>query len=288
MTLAPYQLAYNGLTFGAGRDVQLVSVTGLREAPATRGSDVPKPRRHGSWAGRTLFGERIVNMVLGVSVTVAGFEQTVSGMSAAFANIIEPSGLLPLTFNLSPSWATARQVTGRVTKAGYPVTLEYQYQRLSAIPVELTCPDPLIYDTATQAVSAGLPSPTAGLGFPVAFPVGFGASAGGSLQVANGGNETFYPVWTFTGPITWPSITLGAFSLGFQVTLGAGDTLTVDTGAKTAVLNGTASRAGTIITGSQWFGIPTGGGTVGFSSVDSTPVTGTVSATLPTASWGWC
>lgn len=289
MTLAPYQLAYNGLTFGAGCDVQLVSVTGLREAPATRGGDVAKPRRHGSFGGLTLFGERIVTMTLGVSVTVAAFETVVSGMAAAFANISDPSLLLPLTFNLSPAWTSARQVTGRVTKAGYPVDVEYGRQYLKAIPVEITCPDPLIYDTATQSPTAGLPSPTAGAGFPIGFPIAFGASVGGSAQVINGGNETMFPAWTFTGPVTWPTITLGAASLGFQVTLGAGDTLVVDCAAGTAILNGTASRAGTIITGSTYFGIPPGGGTIGFSSVDSVQVAGTVTAPgLPAAAWGWC
>lgn len=288
MSLAPYQLSYNGLVFGAGRDVQLVSVTGLREAPATRGGDIPKPRRHGSYGGLTLFGERIVTLTLGVSVTVASFEQVVSGMAAAFANISDPAGLLPLQFNLSPAWTSARQVIGRVTKAGYPVDLDYQYQRLKAIPVELTCPDPLITDTATQSVSAGLPSPTAGLAFPVGFPVGFGASVGGSFQVVNNGNEALPPVWTFTGPVTWPTLTMGAYTLTFQLTLAAGDTLVVDCAANTAVLNGSASRAGTVATGSTFFFIPPGGATVGFSSVDSTQVAGTVTGSPPVAAWGWC
>lgn len=288
-SLSPYQLSYNGLVFGAGCDVQLVSVTGLREAPATRGGDLAKPRRHGSFAGLTLFGERIVTMTLGVSVTVAGFESVVSGMAAAFANISDPDSLLPLQFNLSPAWASARQVVGRVTKAGYPVDVDYGHSYLKAIPVEITCPDPLIYDTATQNSSAALPSPTAGLAFPAGFPLAFGASAGGSMQVVNNGNETLYPAFLFTGPVTWPTVTFGAATLGFQVTLGAGDTLLVDCSAGTAVLNGAASRAGTIITGSTYFGIPPGGGTVGFSSVDAVQVTGTVTCTgLPVAAWGWC
>lgn len=288
MTLAPYQLSYNGLVFGANTGIELTQVTGLREAPATRGSDVLKPRQHGAFAGRTLFGERIVQATLEVWApdgTTRTFQQQLDRLSAAFANIEDPAGLLPLAFNLSPTWVTARQIVARVTKGGIPVDVNYQYGKATC-PVEFTCPDPLIYDTATQTASAGLPSTTAGLTFPVTFNATFGASSGGSLQLVNGGNEAISPTWTFTGPCTWPTVTMGAYSLGFQVTLAAGDTLVVDVAARTAVFNG-SPRNGTIFSGSTWFKIPPGGSSVGFQTADSTTVTGTVATTCPTAAWGW-
>lgn len=288
MSLSAYQLSYNGLTFGEGCDVQLVSAEGLREAPPVRSGDVPKPRRHGAWAGLNPFGERIITLTLQVfGETSQPFETVLAGVTKAFANISDPAGLLPLQF-MMPGWATARQVTGRPTKGGWPVDTSYA-ARKATIPVEFTCPDPLIYDTATQSPSAGLPSPTAGLSFPVGFNVGFGASSGGSLHLANAGNEGLPPVWTFTGPITWPTLTLGSASLGFEITLNSGDTLVVDCRNRTVVLNGTASRFGTVMTGSSFFTIPPGGATVGFSSVDSTQVSGTVTAAnQPTGAWGWC
>lgn len=281
--LSAYQCSYNGLTFGEGCDVEISSITGLRSTPPTRGSDVNKPRLHGAYPGRTLFGERIVQISL---LMVGVGESTYAQVAAAFANRADPADLAPLQF-LLPGWATPRQVFGRPTKADFPVDTNFQWGKVT-IPVELTCPDPLIYDTATQSPSAGLPSPTAGLGFPVGFPVGFGSSSGGSFGLVNGGNESCPAVFTFAGPLTWPTLRIGSAFLGFQVSLDVGDTFVVDTAARTATLNG-ADRTGTLMTGSTWLYVPSGGATVAFSTVDSTPVTGTCTATaVPTAAWGLC
>lgn len=287
LTLLPFQLSYNGLVFGQGCDVQLVSITGLREKPAIRSSDVSRPRKHGSFAGRTLFGERIVTMTLQVfGDTVQPFETVLAGVAAAFPNIADPGSQLPLQY-LMPGWATPRQVTGRPTKGGWPVNTDYAAHK-ALIPVEFTCNDPLIFDTASQSVTTGLPSPTAGLRFPVTFNASFGASSGGTLELGNAGDEAAPAVFTFTGPATWPQLIMGSATLGFQVTLGAGDTLVVDTDAETAVLNGTASRVGTLMPGSSWFYIPPGGASVGFTTVDSSAVAGTVTANLSAGCWGWC
>jgi hypothetical protein len=286
-----WQLTYNGLLIGAGADVQLLELSGLRELPPTRSGDVAKPRQHGAFGGRTLFDERIVTAKLGVSAPTNDFETVLAAVSSAFPNITDPANLLPLQFQV-PGWSTPRQVWCRPTQGGYPIDLGYQFRKVT-IPVQLTAPDPLIYDTAVQTASTGLPSPTAGLGFPASAPFTFGASSGGSVQLVNAGNEAAPIVFTINGPVTWPQLTLGSLFLGFQVSLGAGDKLVVDTGAGTAVLKGTASRAGTIVTGSTYFYLPpaTAAGpttsTIGFSSVDATQVTGTLTATASSA-WGWC
>jgi hypothetical protein len=287
MPLAPFQLSYNGLTFGAGCDVQIVSIKGLREKPAVRSGDVPRPRQHGSFAGRTLFGERIVVATLTVfGPTIDPFETVLAKVAAAFPNVADPKLQLPLQF-MMPGWATPRRVTGRPTNGGWPVDADYQAHK-ATIPVEITCNDPLIYDTATTTLSVGLPSPTAGMHFPAAFDLAFGASTGGSLALPNAGDEPAPTVFTFTGPLTWPMISLGSATLGFQITLGAGDTLVVDCDARTAVLNGTASRVGTLMAGSSWLYIPPGGSSIGFSSLDSVAVAGTVTASLAAGTWGWC
>lgn len=288
MSLQPWQWSYNGLVMGAGCDVGVTQVAGLREAPPTRPGDVNRPRQHGAWAGLTLFGERIVTLDLQVmsGATQQPFTAVLAGVASAFANILDPSAGLPALQFMQPGWATPRQVYGRPTKGGYPINADLQYGK-ALIPVEITCPDPLIYDTATQLVTAGLPSPTAGLAFPVGFNATFGASFGGSLTLGNSGNEALHPIFTFTGPVTWPTVTIGAASLTFQLTLAQGDTLVVDCAARTAILNGTASRAGTIATGSRWLTVPPGGATVGFSSVDAAQVAGIVKATCPAGAWGW-
>jgi hypothetical protein len=287
MTLTSFQLSYNGLTFGAGTDVQLVQITGLRELPSIRSGDVAKPRTDGAWAGLNFYNERILVMDLLVSVTKTNpFETVLQSIANAFLHISDPGALLPFQFML-PGWTTPRQVTGRPTKGGFPVDLDYSFHR-AAIPVEFTCPDPLIYDTVVQTASTGLPSPATGLTFNVHFPATFGHSVGGSFQVTNAGNYPTPPVFTITGPCTNPSISLQGtgLSITFTIALANTDTLVVDMGALTATLNGTALRNNTINTGSTWFALPAGTSTVQFLSSDSTSVAGQLAIAFRNA-WGW-
>lgn len=286
MTLSAFQLSYNGLTFGASQDVQLVSVAGLREAPPVRTNDLSKPRQHGAFVGKAWFDERVVQLTLSVSNTVAAFETVLAGVATAFANVNDPANQHQLQFML-PSWATPRQVTGRVTKGGFPVDVNYAFHKVDALPVEITCGDPLIYDTATQSISQGLPTVSGGVTFPLTFPFSFGTTSSSSFTLTNAGTEAMAPVFTFTGPMIWPTLLFGSSYLTFEVVLGASDTLVVDCGASTATLNGTAARFDTLASGSVFPTVPPGGQTFQFTSADSTTASGTVACTLPTGAWGW-
>jgi hypothetical protein len=59
----------------------------------------------------------------------------------------------------------------------------------------------------------------------------------------------------FSGPYISPGLTSEAAgrSLDFDLTLASGDQLTVDTGTREVLLQGTSSRLYTIRPGSQWF-----------------------------------
>lgn len=280
----PWQMTFNGLLIGDQADIGLNKISGLREMPPLRSGDLPKPRAHGAFGGRNYYGERIVQAEFLVQAPTNDFEAVLRAAGTAFASITDPAGAIPLKFQLG-TWDNPRQLYCRPTKGGLPVDLDYQYRK-AVIPVEFTADDPLIYDTAQQSQTTGLPSPTAGLSFPAGAPFAFGASSGGSLQITNAGNENTPPAFTISGPLTWPQLTLGSAFLAFQVTLAAGDVLVVDCGASTAILNGTASRANTVVTGSSYFWLPPGTSTIGFSSVDATQVTGTCQVTASSA-WGW-
>jgi hypothetical protein len=283
VSLSPFQYAYNGLTFGAGTDVQVSGIpVGLRDLPPVRTGDVPKSRQHGVIAGKNYFADRVIQYKVEVFAPRSHtFEQTVASVSAAFPNVTDPAFLLPLSFNLSAEWSEARQVWCRPTKTNVPIDPTYGVQHMVGM-LELRAPDPLIYSLTRHSVSAGLPSPTAGLHFPVTFPATFGASTGGSMVAVNAGTENTYPVVTITGPCTTPSVSLASTGqfLTVSLTLGASDTLVIDMGARTITLNGTASRANQIVTGSSWWGLPPGSNTIGVSSQDSASV-----AALFTCAW---
>ena len=288
MALQAWQYSYNGLTLGAGTPYGVMQVTGLRDLPPQRVADVARARQDGNYAGLQFAGSRIITFTVN-TIATAGlpqYEANLEAVGTAFAPVTDPTLLQPLQFypgNLTLGRAV--QVTGRPTKGGYVINKNHTIGFTDGIAVEFTCPDPLIYDSTQQTATTGLPSPTSGLAFPVSFPASFGSSTGGSVQVTNAGNYPTAPVLTINGPCTNPSVSLGSQTLRFNLTLGFGDVLTINTQAHTVTLNG-ASRYNTIATGSAWFTLPPGMSTVGFASTDATAVTGTLTVTYRSA-WAW-
>lgn len=296
MALAYYQASFNGLTVGVGTDIQIDTggITGLLGSPTILSGDISKNRADGAFPGLNTLGERIFDVNLLVAAPqILPIAQVLANIAAAFAPISDPTLLLPFQLWL-PSWARARQINCRPTKFDVPMNLEYSFNYVTGV-LEFTAADPLIYDSVqSSAGPTGLPSPTAGLTFNATPNFVFGASTGGSMSVSNIGNYTTAPVWTITGPMTNPVITDNTTGLffGVTVTLGTGDVLVIDMGAKTVTLNGTASRANQMLQGSTWFGFPgattanpTGTRSIGLSSSDSAPVTGTFTAVWRNA-WG--
>lgn len=284
----PFGASYNGLTFGGtGAQIQLIGYdNGLRAIPNLRTGDVPYGRRDGASAGLDLLGERIFNVTLQPFIqSTTPFETLLEQISTAFQSISDPTKQLPYEFFL-PGFANSRFINCRPTAGGVPIDLTYQ-AFASQVPIQLSASDPLIYSSVVKTASAGLPSPTAGLTFNVTFNASFGASTGGSFSVTNTGNYIAPVVFTITGPVTNPSLTLSSTGqfLAFSIALGASDVLVIDTGARTVLLNGTSYRFNTIQTGSTWFGFPpptasnpTGTSSVAVASTDATAVAAVFSA----------
>lgn len=283
--LNPYQGNSNGLTFGPGTDVQLVSIEGLRDTTTVNQGDVALPRLNGAAPGVNTLGERVLVLTFAVFAPVAPFETVLSNIATAFQPTSSPLALQTLQFAL-PGWASPRQVKGRTTKGGIPIDTDFQFNVERAIALEFTCSDPLIYDTLVQSQTTGLPSPTAGLTFPASAPFVFGASTGGSLQLTSIGNQPGPMLMTITGPVTNPIIRIGNLYLGFTISLGPTDVLVIDTAAHTATLNGTAARANLIMSGSSWLQVPPGSVTVQVASADSAAVAAAFTGTF-SSTWGF-
>ncbi len=118
--------------------------------------------------------------------------------------------------------------------------------------------DPYIYDYPPQTVFVGSPTViSVGLGFNLAFNVGFGGGATTSSgTVVNNGTHTAYPVITFTGPLTNPSLfDSNGVSMNFSITLAGSDVLVVDCRNKNVVLNNQVSRRSSLA-GLKWFAVP--------------------------------
>lgn len=280
-----YQGFYNGMLFGPGADVQLVQIDGLRDTTNVRQGNIARPRLDGTAAGWNTLDERVLTLTLAVFAPTGSFESTIAAIATAFQPSSSPTSAQPLQFQL-PEWASPRQVFGRVTKGAVPIDTDFQFNVARKIAIELTCTDPLIYDTVTQTQSVGLPSPTAGLTFPASAPFVFGASTGGQMTLTNNGNYPTSFVATITGPMTNPKMTIGNQTLGFNIILGSSDSLVVDTGKRTATLNGTAPRVNTLLTGSSWLTLAPGVNTLQVASSDSAQVTGQFGVSFQSA-WGF-
>jgi hypothetical protein len=290
VTLSPFQYNYNGLTFGSGTDVQIVKEEGIRSLPATRAQDVNRPRQDGAFAGLNFLSERVVVLTLSVTVTKnASFDDTVASIVNAFQPISDPTQQKVLKFRY-PGWSEDRQLTGRVTRVGFPVDLNYSFHRIDALPVEIVCADPNIYSSTQHSHTLALTGTVGGLTFPVTFPAVFYSTSGNSWTTTNTGNATAYPVLTITGPIINPRIenaTTGEY-IKLNLAVGPTDTLVIDMNTGVVVLNGTTTRVSAIARGSSWWGLQPGvANTITLTSDDSAAVAGTVDIAYRDT-WSWC
>lgn len=117
--------------------------------------------------------------------------------------------------------------------------------------------DPRIYDTNLQTVPFTMGATvTTGFGFNMTFNLSFGgvSATPDGQYVTNAGNRPTPAIFTINGPVTMPVIvndTVGV-NLTFDITLGVGEYLTVDTANHTVRLNGTANRRNTLLV-PNWF-----------------------------------
>lgn len=261
--------SYNGLAFGPGTDFHLGSVTaasstasialetgisGLDDLPPIRSSDAPRGQDIGSWRGLDFVDARTIHLEFEI---IAADNPTlysdIALLEAAFTP--QQSGELPLLlFN------STRQINCRVRSRSVPYDTG-QLPRIGGMIVELLASDPRIYDANLTTLVLIPSSGTVGASWNWAWNLSWGgASTSGTGTAVNAGNYGTRPVIAILGPCTNPyiqNVTTGAL-LSFSISLGASDTLTIDTDAHSILLNGSASRYAALISGSQWFELAPG------------------------------
>jgi phage-related protein len=176
--------------------------------------------------------------------------------------------------SLIPFYYKAPGVTERVLFVK-PQGCKYDWDALrrigsSRIQFKMFAEDPRIYDAELQSIDipyAGAAS--TGFSFDLGFDFGFGApvvGAGGTF-VNNLGNRPTPPTFILTGPSSSPIIRDETHDgiLQFAITLGASDTLTINTQYKTVRLNGSTNRRN-VLQGSSWFYLPPGESYIRYSA----------------------
>ena len=260
--MADYQLVYNGTTFGAGTAIQLLSASGLEDLPDIRSGDISRAFAHGEAPGLDLAAGRNVDLQLLVTDSGAGDYWT--NIETMKALSVPQTAELQLTYTL-PGRA-ARTLMCRPRRRALTVDTDYQF-RYGAMSLQFHATDPRIYSSSFTSGALTLPTALTGLTFPATSPFVFTASGTGATLIAtNSGNTPAPWVAVLAGPLVNPTITLAstgsAISLGG--TLAAGEVLTIDSLARSILLNGTASRYSWLATSSAWFSLPVGTSTVQF------------------------
>lgn len=293
VTLQQFQVFVSSTssTFGAGTDVGLISISGLRDLPPIRQGNVNRGQKDGALPGLNLVGERTIGITYQITKTAASTEAALASVTAAHQNVIDPaticmtsgdylrqksgagaikpvySGMVQL-----PNRANPLIFFGRPVRFNAPISTDFQYGRVD-ITTEWSCPDGLLYDNTIISASCGLPNPTSGATFPATFDLTFGASAGGSFQLNNTGAYPTSPFFTITGPVSYPVITnqTTGQQIKLNTVIGVGDTLAVDCQSGTVTLNG-ANRNNTVDITTTFFGLAPGANTIGYGSSDSAAV----------------
>ena len=270
--------SYNGLQWGPGTHFH-ISAINLDDLPSMRSNDSPRPLDPGTFSGFDFPDGRTFNLdVTIISDDNATYHTDLAALQRAFVPL-QSSTLPMLLFN------SQRLINCRVRQRAVPYDATYQ-QRVVVASFQMFAPDPRVYDAALQTLSCGLANAGSGFAFPIVWPISFGTGPiGGSFQVTNLGNFGSRPVFTITGPVTNPNIQNASSGqeLAFNIDLADGDSLVIDTDARSIVLNGTAGRRNALTASSQWFELAPGISTIEFQAFSSS-----ASPTLQmTASSAW-
>lgn len=254
-----WMVEFNGYAMGDDQPVALLEITGVEDLPEVSQANVNRGRSHGMLAGPMFARDRVITVTGEITQGDAStFRAAVDALKAATTIT---STETELVFRLAQD--DARFAWVRPLRRSIPNSQQFAYG-VGTVTLQFVATDPRIYSNTLRSGSTSPGTTSGGLSFPHAFPHGFGTTTAGTITAANDGDASAPWTATLTGPLTSPRIQLvdmeGDLEMsGFE--LAAGDTLTFDSLNRTVLLNGTASRYGSLTT-RTWFEIPAGGATV--------------------------
>lgn len=240
------QISYRDLIMGRSTVYRRVSVTGWRSLPGISSGNAAKPSSHGSWPGPKYAQERVITLTGRVQAPKIGYADVMDALEAATVPPTDDS-----EYPIVVREAEQSLVAWGVCTQRDIVMDRYYSVGMAPYALQFVCSDPRKYSVATQSVSMFSSPGSGGLVFPLVFPLNFGTPASpGSAIAINGGSADTPPTITITGPAENPEVVNNTTSkrIGFDVTLAAGDTLTIDVYLGTALL-GAADRSGSLSDG---------------------------------------
>lgn len=251
--MTTWQFTYNGLTFGAGTNIGVRHVAGLRLLPDVRAYATQRDGGLGTFSSPDLANGRTIDMDIDVVAPPGG---TTTDMIDQLANaFVLQSAPQPLIFT-EPGRAQ-KVIFCRVRHAAPDMDPAYE-MGITTIPVQFYADDPRIYGYVPRG--AVLSAATMGsLTAPWTAPITVTGSSASSAVCTNGGNSTASPVIVISGPVTTPTVSNLTTGQVMQIllTLNTGDQLIIDSGKSQITLNG-VQQAGSVTPGTPFITLSPG------------------------------
>ena len=281
---ADFQVQIGSLLLGPGTPYEITKAVGFLDLPAVRADDPERPRQHGTFTGPDYTGPRVFELELDI---VATSSTTFTDAVTAFLAVTVPQpGTVDLAWRLPGRGVLSSAV--KVRKSTIGVDRGYQLGIAETVALQLLAPDPVAYAGVLTAVT-GLPFWSAGLVWPLAFPLDFGAAGTlGRVTLTNPGTADTAPVLAVTGPLDvgfLVTVVETGQTLRFEQPVAGTSTVTLDCGTGHAVLDGGAYRDDAL-TVADWFVVPAGTSrTVQLATLGAYDAAAAMSATWAPAYW---
>lgn len=273
-------ITWGSITLGGTSNYLITDLAGWDEMPGLNDMSVSRVRAHGDHMGDQFSQARIVT----VSGNIVDPNNRDGLAQALLAATTVSSSTTPLTIDVFGQQLTANaRIVRRAITAG-------PTYGAGAVPFALQwrCPDPLRYGPVRTYPSVGLPTTSGGLAYPLAYPLAYGAAgANGQVTLTNDGTADASFSFTVTGSLpNGFEVSGGGGRITYPVAVPSGQTVSVDTGAGTVFVEGTADRRASL-TNADWLQVPAGGAlTLQFTSLGGTyDPAALFTPTIKSASW---
>lgn len=257
MAITEGQIQIGSLVMGRGTDYHVLK-TDIFSWPSNRANRRAAQTQSGwDFDAYDLFTGRVLDF--DILINSANLLSAMRALSLA-ALTTEENGFINLDVWL-PHDTKARRAIGRTRNIAFPSFDRKIYSRSTecvfTFETELAC----LVSTNEKTASVGLPTTAGGHVYPATYPRLYGDTGeGGFINPANDGDFPFEPTFRINGPVTNPRITHQDLDrkLEFNITIADGSYLEVNVRDAEVLLNGTASRYGTLTNDSEWFPIMPG------------------------------
>jgi hypothetical protein len=267
MSNVDYQYDLNGLLIGKGTPYKVINIDGLFELPDVLSDDEPRPSVDGERSSNmeTLAGRTISMDITMLTDEVPG--KTADDLYDALQRVTS-SIRTTFPFKIKRPGFPERSVDVKIRRRAFPANYDFS-NGMAAGAIQLKALDPRIYASDLSVGGpVGLSTVIGGLVFPHTVPFDF-SSGGvyGIISAFNAGSYETAAVLTVSGGsvtnFTIEHLELGKV-LAFTTALASPDSMIVDLGKKTAMLNGIANRRN-IMTTAQWFMLRPGNNSIRFN-----------------------